>query len=645
MYIKNWKKNQAISEKDIKSNKKLREEIVTELWKCYNKSQSAVSAKLELYKRIDDKVKSMNASGKMTYDLLFQMKKTFVAMFKNEWISPVYTESDFNDRDVAQKLNKIVDFDQKVMRKHIKDKEMLYDVFDYGVWIRIPLWWNRSKQVVDFINIDPLCWYPDTNGNVMDNNFDFHLMSRSTSIGELKSKESVVWWYFDLDEVQAWQTLSEQRSNLRKKQQRLITQMDSYNDPVYVLNCFVCINGRKYFCTLANAHSKIIKREEIKPLTPLEKKYPDTIPFPVAISNSFPLIEDPWGISYRELMYPTQITMTKLINAMQIKEMREAGFDNYFVDVRAINNINDLLDRAESWPKFIPVDSMQGQITQPVQELNNTNQSQQFFQYIQKLAEDTTWLTGIVRWLSPDTNTLWDTELQLQRSNVVFDVDADNLMIWEQMFWEVIYMRYMRKHVRDNWWKKVTQLLDDDWELLKITEQDFISGLNPTVEVFSSKKRREDNMRKLSNMQSILPIVLQDPNVSPISAKMFKREMYRKMWFDDAFIESIEPMDSSERHSLMMKEMISSWLKPQNIFIPWLDLQTLWIYINSAINNELKFEVLSFLNTLMIREWVDKPKPVWEWLEMTWIANSMASQAMTNNIVKTNESLDNKAAL
>ena len=111
---------------------------------------------------------------------------------------------------------------------------MLYDVFDYGVWIRIPLWWNRSKQVVDFINIDPLCWYPDTNGNVMDNNFDFHLMSRSTSIGELKSKESVVWWYFDLDEVQAWQTLSEQRSNLRKKQQRLITQMDSYNDPVYV---------------------------------------------------------------------------------------------------------------------------------------------------------------------------------------------------------------------------------------------------------------------------------------------------------------------------------------------------------------------------------------------------------------------------
>ena len=47
----------------------------------------------------------------------------------------------------------------------------------------------------------------------------------------------------------------------------------------------------------------------------------------------------------------------------------------------------------------------------------------------------------------------------------------------------------------------------------------------------------------------------------------------------------------------------------------------------------------------MIREWVDKPKPVWEWLEMTWIANSMASQAMTNNIVKTNESLDNKAAL
>ena len=112
MYIKNWKKNQAISEKDIKSNKKLREEIVTELWKCYNKSQSAVSAKLELYKRIDDKVKSMNASGKMTYDLLFQMKKTFVAMFKNEWISPVYTESDFNDRDVAQKLNKIVDFDQ-----------------------------------------------------------------------------------------------------------------------------------------------------------------------------------------------------------------------------------------------------------------------------------------------------------------------------------------------------------------------------------------------------------------------------------------------------------------------------------------------------------------------------------------------------
>jgi len=46
--------------------------------------------------------------------------------------------------------------------------------------------------------------------------------------------------------------------------------------------------------------------------------------FPVAITNVFPLENDPFGVSYLELIIDKQGAMNKLYNASMQKELRNA---------------------------------------------------------------------------------------------------------------------------------------------------------------------------------------------------------------------------------------------------------------------------------------------------------------------------------
>jgi len=88
-------------------------------------------------------------------------------------------------------------------------------------------------------------------------------------------------------------SLKDQNEQIRKKNLRLISDSGNYNESVYILLCFVTLNGRKYIATLANAHQKIIRREEVNPINEMEAKYPEKIKFPISISNTLPLINDP----------------------------------------------------------------------------------------------------------------------------------------------------------------------------------------------------------------------------------------------------------------------------------------------------------------------------------------------------------------
>ena len=91
--------------------------------------------------------------------------------------------------------------------------------------------------------------------------------------------------------------------------------------------------------------------------------------------------------------------------------------------------------------------------------------------------------------------------------------------------------------------------------------------------------------------------------------------------------------DASEDYAQIIVDIINWWMMPEQIIMPWMDLQTLWIYLQRCIDNKEKQEVLSYLNMIMIQQWISQPTQAPQpWWQMNGIANSMGSQAMGNAI-------------
>ena len=633
MYISGrWIKD-VISQKDIESKSWLEWEICWAIQNWWDASESATSLKRNFHYRLDEATKQLHNDDDMEYDLLYSQKKAFIAMFKSEWLSPAFVERDYYDRDAVKALNKVAEFDIENMNKNTRDLKMLSDVYDYGVWLRVYNGFDKVNKCPIIITPSPLSRYYDPQGNAYDMNFDFHLFEYQTSRADLEYQNAISWWYFWLDEVASW-TYSRNDSTLKNKNLRLQNNDNLNDDEIYIHNCFITMNWHRYFCILANDLTKIIKRERLLPITKEEKADGTLVPFKISITNSSIDQYDARWVSYREKVFPVQISLTKLVNAIESKQLRDAWHDVILYDVDKIENVHDLSLRPDWWPLFVPVtDLWTWPATSPVFEQNDTSKSTQYLQQLEMYAERTTSLTGITRWLAPTTWTLWETEIQLQKSNNLFSVDAQMLNAWESFFRKNIYFRSMRENFSKIWEKTIVLWVDNN-DIVTLKKEDFLWKNTPHVTIYSKRKQEDEKSKKVWAMQAMLPLITQDPNVSPISVKLFKRELMKLQWLDDGFIMSVEPYTPSERHSKNMVSIVNSWITPQNMLIPWLDLETLRIYLQSAVENEEKAKAINLLNAKMVKEWLWQPKVAWSESWLWWIANSMWAQSLSNEIAQ-----------
>lgn len=640
MYIKNAKIMQEITAKEIQKNKDLHDEITLCIQIAQSQSESYTEKKRNFFADQDQKMKQLFLDDRMKYDMIYSYKKAFISMFQDEGLSPVFNERDFYDKEICNKLNKIAEFDIEWMNKDQKDQLLLSDIFDYWVWIRVYEWRNKSKQTINYVCPSPRSRYPDPNWNIFDNNFDYHLFSRQTSKQELKYKDITQWGYFCLDEVVEWDIT---RNNTENKQRsnRLMWTPQTQDWVVYIRLCYITLNWHRYIATLANDLTKIIKREKIDAMTKEEKANDCIVPFPISLSYSTPNKYDPFWESYREKIKPVQVALTELVNAIHSKQMRDAWHSPIFYDIDRVENPADLLMKPTWWPLFIPSTNLwQWLLTAPVIESNDTTWTSNYILQLEQYVNNSTALTWVVRWMWSDAWTLWETKIQVQRSNAMFSVDAKNLMFWERKFWTDLYYRSLKQNIRTI--KEKVVILSDTSTFIRLEKSELFWASDPYIQVISKKEQVEKNMWIVANMMALLPLVQQDQNVHPISLKLYKRELMLRQWLDESFILSVEPYTANERHAKIMQDIINQWMKPKSLLVPWIDLQTLWIYINMCIDNDGKEEVLTFLNMMMIQEWLEKPKPVWDEWNVWWIANSMWAQAMSNAI-KTNQQWEQQA--
>jgi hypothetical protein len=416
---------------------------------------------------------------------------------------------------------------------------------------------------------------------------------------------------------------------------------------VYLLQWWVTINWYKYNVTLWNAHNLILRFDAIPCLSKSEKEDPTTVEFPVAIYNSFPLFNDPCWISYRELLFDKDRALTKISNAVYKKELRNAWFDNVLVDVDSGVNINHLSYVTDEWPNYIPYTWTNNQwrpVIQNVSTPNDTTSSTNFYNWMVQMSEQDTAIDQMMRWQPDQNSTLWQLDNQMNKQNILFSLDALMLWIWEEMFWKNIYLRSLMEHISEIREKSamITSINGID-SITKLTKSDLVWWNSPFIRVVSKKQQIEEAKPLLAHLEAFYAIEMQDPNVSPLVTKIYKRTMRSLQWFDDDFIYATIRTDVYEDRAINLMNLINDpWVElptDYQYLTPELDikqqLEALYYYVSMCIPWPEKDGALRIINQEIIKEWVHINKDqMWE---MWWIANSMWSQMISNKLSNPNQ--------
>ena len=644
MYIKEAPKK--ITQKMIQNDEQLHNLLCSVFSERFNEARLYAQPKQSILRWYDNETLQMQRRPdlRLKTKLSFQMKKTFIAMFKNEWLTPVFDWFDWNDNELARKINQIAKFDEKVMKKAVKDEIMLWYVFDYWVWIR--LWWYYSQKynLNEYIVVDPLNRYADPRGNSIDNNYDYHFFLLDLLVDNLHYINDEAWEeiYFNLDKVSYWDPRSP--NSRRKKQLRAFSDQNSYEWKAYCYHLQANVNWRKYKVTLNSSLSAILRREEIEPVSKQEKDCPSIVPFDLSITHAFPLVEDNYWLSYRELIIDNDIAMNKILNAIYMKELTNAWFGNHLVDVSIVKNLHLLSYKSDDWANYIWVDWRGKNLdwaVRPVQDQQNTNTQYSFFQFLSNQAQVNTMLTDLVRWAWAWAWTLWQSEILVEKSNINFSLDADMLSIWEQQFWENIYLRSLKQNVLKIK-NKVVNLTWDYDAFVKLEKSDFIWSYDLNVTITSHRKKQEQDKDQWLKLKSFFPMMQSLNGEVPISMRLYLREILYKDWFDQPFVEWVVKLTPSEERSRAMQAIINLDQMPKNLLKPWVDLDTLKVYVWQCVENDTKQKAILIINDQIIKDAFDKPKEseMWASQNMWWVMNAMGSQMMSQEMNKQPQNLN-----
>lgn len=633
--IEDLKFQEKITQEDIQTNPELRRDILNYIETSYTDAELNVKQKLLAFEDWYNKYTKPEIF-KTTYVkfyLIHQHLEMFIATFKDADLAVSFTGRTISDDDQAYKLEKAAEYDEEAMGKKRKDFFHLWNVGFYGSSVRAKVGYNKNKKIMEYLNISPLYWKPDPNGNPLDDNYKFHFFDMTSTLSELMSVNKVNKdTYFNLDLIQ--EDPDDREGHNEKKTKRLLQDQQLYRDRFRITQAYMEINGRKYLITLANQNSLIIRWEEIKAVTPEEKKDPSMIPFPISVTNLFPLEDDPFGMGYAELILDYQNAKNRLMNLAVIKEQENAGFEQVLVDIGKIANLELLTEKAENGRIYIPAEGDTWPLSNAIAPIRSDRVDPNTVNLIDKLdfeAQMETGMTALQRGVGTQPGTTFgEAKIQQINSNIKFSLNAELIAYGEEDFWKKLWYRTLLENMSDTDEKIFRIGTDLDWSTIKLKKIDMLSGIDPDIRVVSRRVKKQNDDKLLAHMAAEWPMMVQNPNIPQVSKNLFKRKLdeLRGLSRERAYINT--PMTPDEMRAMDYLQLINEGIKPKNLFTQNMDLYTYWVYLDRAEDNDVKTQVMTVLRQAMIDQGLSKPQQMWN--EMANISNSVWAQ-MTSAVV------------
>lgn len=631
-----------MDKENILGDEELQQDIVWYLQEKYNNSFTYVEEKRRNFHNrqlmLSDPSRALNTDYVKVYSAL-QMRKSFIATFMDDDIQVEFEWRTYADDERAYKLQLAASYDKEAMEKRKKDFMHYTHIFDYGTGIRVLEWYDEVKKCPEYKNVDPMGWLPDPSGSSVWV-FEYHMFEGINTIQNLKNiNKWITDIYFNIDQISEESLIDTYNEWYREqeRERRLLTSYVDFRKEINLLDVFIEIYGHKYLITLANNRQLIIRFERIQAVTSEEKKNPSLIPFPINITTIFPIKEDPFGFAPLEGIIDKQNAQNRLLNLAIIQE-QEKVFQKFLVDTNMMPNLDVLAQQNTNGHMYIPVvniprESMKG-VWGAVSPLNEGNWADpnklNLSDRMDLLMQEQTGFTDQNRGLVTPDQTLWQARIQQQNSNLQFSLDASQLHLWERDFWLNIWYRTQKQYISDTN-KKIfrigTQLASVK---LEITTTDFLSWIDPDIKVESKRSKMDKWQRRLTVMNAERPLIQQDPSIPQVSKNIYRREKMKLEGHSREFIMATIPLTKDERRAKQYLEIINEWIDVRWLFQKWMDLDTYWIYLSQAQENDVKEKVLNQLQKRMTEQ---EKQPQWQPAEgwqpapgQSAVGNAIASQ-------------------
>lgn len=581
--------------------------------------------------------------GKVYSRLFWRYMKLHMAINILDWIIVTFTPqitNNFESSEIASKTNKVAKFDYEAMKMFFIDFEVKWNIWFYWLWIKWIVWWDVDEKIPLVESIDPLSVIPDPN-NYIWSDMRFIWFERRENIYDLTEDK----WFFDVDEIisRKWQTSIEVQENISSRQNAFLYPVwisDEWLVDIYYH--YTCYKGKKYLSVWLSDRNILIKIVELKPKTKAEKRNPNKIKYPVYLYRSNPV---PWlffWISLWDEIWQFQDVETILDNLEMILARKNAMWEDKFVNTSVVDI--KTLQSKKPWWRYIWVkleewDNIWNNVFS-IPNDNPWNLPEYVSQKITRKTQETTWLSDVAFWVSPQGNqTKWEIQTLQQNLNQFLSYMTQNIMKTEKEFWGEWWYRYYVYNLSARSKKFIS--LTTSWDIAdqyEFKRNEFILDVPVIVQVKSKAQEDAKKEKKFAKMQMIMWTIL--PNLKPWSYAF--NEMLRKYlefgWLERSEIMTYMWYNADEIEALDWLDLINMWIKP-NSPEQWQDYETfIRVYSlakDSSIKTEIVNEYLDALkqqNKLLRQQWM-MPQPEWwqvdnvaRWQVWNMIAQEQANQ-------------------
>lgn len=482
---------------------------------------------------------------KINTNSVYVAVQTLMSIYWQNKIVVKWQGRDRFDREIALNTNKIAKFDYKEMWIEELDYVLEFNRFIYWVWVQISDWFDFTSIVPKIKNISPLSCIPDPQWWATIKTHRFFWFEANLTEDDMKEM-----WFKNTDTLN-WLSTDEELNVQEVNDTRWywddIDNTDSALNTAYFHFHRI---GKTPYLTVTNPWcTKLLKHIELLPVTEEEKKDSSKILYPIWLKYYSYVPWDFFSISVPDLLWDKQTVYWKLFNAMISMAIRNAYWDDRFVDVKKIKDIK-WLQQPTLEGKIIPValnpwESINNAVYQLAKD-NPWNVPFNVKSYIEEISQLEIWIDRNTSWvLSTQNSTLWEREMAQRNANIRFMLSTKQWNWFEEFRWSYLWYRMYLANFKSTDKKLVFFNTSYSQTTYAFQKDDFIGRWDLRIELINKAEKEQEIQAKKADRMALLPQLIAWAKTDTERVQLY-RELLESQWEDEDYIMALFPLTDQE---------------------------------------------------------------------------------------------------